>query len=85
MRIVFAILVISVISIAALSLTDPEITRHFIGSGGESSSSSFILKGSLGQHDAGGILIGGEYKLSGGFWGASSVSLARVHLPLILR
>jgi hypothetical protein len=38
------------------------------GGGGTSAGGSFILSGTVGQPDAG-IMTGGQYTLSGGFWG----------------
>ena len=46
-----------------------EITRHTIDSGGvvRSTGAAFELSGTIGQPDAG-VLTGGEFQLSGGFW-----------------
>jgi hypothetical protein len=38
------------------------------GGGGTSSGGSFTLSGTIGQPDAGGPLVGGNYALTGGFW-----------------
>ena len=38
------------------------------GGGGASSGGAFVLKGSIGQSDAGAIMSGGTFALAGGFW-----------------
>ena len=38
------------------------------GGGGSSSNGQYSLSGTIGQHDAGGPMIGGNYALTGGFW-----------------
>jgi len=40
--------------------------------GGTSSGGSYTLTGTIGQHDAGGPMTGGELSLTGGFWGGAS-------------
>jgi len=53
------------------------------GGGGQSSSGGYALNGTVGQSDAG-VLIGGEYTLSGGLWSGFPPEY-RVFLPLVLR
>ena len=36
--------------------------------GGTSSGGAYELSGTIGQHDAGGVLAGGTLELTGGFW-----------------
>jgi hypothetical protein len=38
------------------------------GGGGTSTSSVYSVGGTIGQHDAGGPMTGGNYSLTGGFW-----------------
>jgi hypothetical protein len=38
------------------------------GGDGTSTNSQFTLSGTVGQHDAGGPMTGGNYSLTGGFW-----------------
>lgn len=38
------------------------------GGGGTSTNGSYSMSGTIGQHDAGGIMSGGSYSLVGGFW-----------------
>lgn len=40
------------------------------GGGGRSSGGSFTLSGTIGQHDAGGPMVGGDFSVAGGFWAA---------------
>jgi hypothetical protein len=43
------------------------------GGGGTSSNGQFTVSGTIGQHDAGGPLTGGNFSLTGGFWSLFSV------------
>ena len=43
------------------------------GGGGTSSNGQYVVSGTIGQHDAGGPLTGGNYSLTGGFWSLLSV------------
>ena len=43
------------------------------GGGGTSSNGQFTLSGTIGQHDAGGPMTGGNYSLTGGFWALFAV------------
>jgi hypothetical protein len=43
------------------------------GGGGTSSNGQFTLSGTIGQHDAGGPMVGGNYSLTGGFWSILAV------------
>ena len=41
--------------------------------GGTSTNGQFAVSGTIGQHDAGGPMTGGNYSLTGGFWALYSV------------
>jgi hypothetical protein len=43
------------------------------GGGGTSTNGQYALSGTIGQHDAGGPMTGGNYSLTGGFWALISV------------
>ncbi|MDE3066312.1 MAG: hypothetical protein KGJ60_02045 [Verrucomicrobiota bacterium] len=43
------------------------------GGGGTSTNGQYSLSGTIGQHDAGGPMTGGNYSLIGGFWSLISV------------
>jgi hypothetical protein len=43
------------------------------GGGGLSSGGVYSVNGTIGQHDAGGPMTGGNYSLTGGFWSLISV------------
>jgi len=43
------------------------------GGGGTSTGGTFAVSGTIGQHDAGGSMSGGNYSLTGGFWALISV------------
>jgi hypothetical protein len=44
------------------------------GGGGTSTSGVYSVSGAIGQPDAGGPMIGGDYSLTGGFWALISVA-----------
>lgn len=44
------------------------------GGGGTSSNGQYSVSGTIGQHDAGGSMTGGNYSLTGGFWSLISVA-----------
>jgi len=56
------------------------------GGGGKSTSSGYILEGTIGQPDAGPTLQGDGYTLQGGFWpgGVLAGTEYRIFLPLVL-
>jgi hypothetical protein len=43
------------------------------GGGGTSSNGQYSVSGTIGQHDAGGLMIGGGYSATGGFWSLYAV------------
>lgn len=43
------------------------------GGGGTSTGGVYSVNGTIGQHDAGGLMTGGSYSLVGGFWSMISV------------
>ena len=43
------------------------------GGGGTSSNGQYTVSGTIGQHDAGGAMTGGNYSLTGGFWALYAV------------
>ena len=54
------------------------IDWHDVASGGGSSTGGvYSVSGTIGQHDAGGPMAGGDYSLTGGFWSL----LAAVQMP----
>ena len=52
------------------------------GGGGTSTSGVYSVSGTIGQHDAGGPMTGGNYSLTGGFWALISV-VQTAGLPLL--
>jgi hypothetical protein len=55
------------------------------GGGGTSRGGTYVLRGTVGQAEAGAQLVADPYALSGGFWGAPSQQGTLVYLPLVLR
>ena len=65
-----------------------DLSWHTVDGGGHtwSTGGTYVLGGTIGQHDAG-SLAGDTYTLGGGFWegGALAEILHRVYLPLVQR
>ena len=57
------------------------------GGGGSSAGTTYALRGTLGQPDAGPRLTGTTFALVGGFWGVGSEVpvLYTIYLPIVLR
>src|SRR5215469_9329583 len=74
-------LVISLLTGAALALSASSVRAQsysidwykISGGGGTSSNGQYTVSGTIGQHDAGGPMTGGNYSLTGGFWSLLSV------------
>jgi hypothetical protein len=60
-----AILTLAAASAAQAQISIPWFTVD--GGGGSSSGGSFTIRGTIGQPDAG-VMTGGQYTVSGGFW-----------------
>ena len=52
------------------------------GGGGTSTNGQYAIRGTIGQHDAGGPLTGGLYSVTGGFW--SIYALQTLGLPNLI-
>ena len=85
-------LLISITTAHAYRSTDPstplsgyDLSWYTIDGGGAtfSTGSSYSLGGTIGQPDAG-LMAGGSYVLSGGFW-VTSLSAHNMYLPLTLK
>ena len=61
--------------------------RTVDGGGGSSQGGDYAVSGTIGQHDAGEVMSGGDYSVVGGFWGGGLTppSPNMVYLPLVLR
>ena len=55
------------------------------GGGGTSTGSVYSVSGTVGQHDAGGPMTGGNYSLTGGFWSLFAVQTAGAPTLFITR
>jgi hypothetical protein len=55
------------------------------GGGGTSTGVVYSLSGTIGQHEAGGPMTGGNYSLIGGFWSLYAVQTADASVLTILR
>jgi hypothetical protein len=65
----FSFVVVSVLHAQSYSINWFKVA----GGGGTSTGGSYQVSGTIGQHDAGGPMIGGNYSLTGGFWSAITV------------
>ena len=75
-----------VVASAALALGGENISRWVVaGGGGQSVGGGYALNGTLGQTEAGPTMSGGDYTLSGGFWGGEATTVPYIYLPLIQR
>ena len=75
-----------VVASAALALGGENISRWAVaGGGGQRAGGGYALNGTLGQTEAGPSMSGGDYTLSGGFWGGVATSVPNIYLPLIQR
>jgi hypothetical protein len=55
------------------------------GGGGASTSAVYTVSATIGQHDAGGPMLGGSYALTGGFWSLFAVPTAGAPMLTIFR
>ena len=74
----------------ALAANGYEINWWTVDGGGgtsESAGGQYVLRGAIGQPDAGNTTEGGVYTLRGGFWvdGILSIFEYIINLPLVLR
>lgn len=51
------------------------------GGGGTSTGAVYSVSGTIGQHDAGGPVLGGNYSLTGGFWSLIGVVPSAAGVP----
>jgi hypothetical protein len=82
------VLISGVIAIAAASASGGPfelVSSTVDGGGGTLTGTHFELQGTIGQHDAGGVLAGSFFESRGGFWaaaGPSGCGLADVAPPI---
>ena len=74
-------LLFSLLAALALALSTASVSAQsysidwykIAGGGGTSSNGQYTVSGTIGQHDAGGPMVGGNFSLTGGFWSLLSV------------
>jgi hypothetical protein len=64
-----SLLVVSVLHAQSYSINWFKVA----GGGGTSAGGTYQVSGTIGQHDAGGPMTGGNYSLTGGFWSVITV------------
>jgi hypothetical protein len=68
------ICIVAMCTISPFAFGQYSIDWHKIaGGGGTSTGSVYAVSGTIGQHDAGGAMSGGNYSLTSGFWALISV------------
>jgi hypothetical protein len=76
-----AAMMLAILCIGAFTLADYDLSwRTIDNGGGTSTSASYTLSGTIGQHDAG-VMTGGDYVLAGGFWAGGTVSEPECPIP----
>jgi hypothetical protein len=84
-RILFALAALVLLTSVVLAQGGYDISWFTVdGGGGSSSGGPYTLSGTAGQPDAG-MLSGGTYALTGGFWPGPAPPPYAVYLPLVLR
>jgi len=74
----FALLAAMSFGMAVASGPDYDLSWRTIDSGGGmSTGGDFVLRGTIGQHDAGPLLAGADFTLAGGFWAGGGPSDAQ--------
>lgn len=85
--ILLPLVALAVLLLSEIALAEPgyDLSWWTVDGGGYTFSQGGVyqLGGTIGQPDAG-VMSGGDYTLSGGFWGGIEYFL-RVYLPLILK
>lgn len=68
-------ILLGLLTVPALSPAQPySISRYKVsGGGGTSSNGQYSVSGTIGQHDAGTAMTGGNYSVTGGFWALYAV------------
>jgi hypothetical protein len=66
---IFALLISFATSAQQYSINSYKVA----GGGGTSTNSRYSVTGTIGQHDAGGAMSGGNYSVTGGFWNVISL------------
>jgi len=71
---VLLVLLTTALTAAAQSAPNYSIAWYKVaGGGGTSTSAVYSVSGTIGQHDAGGPLVGGNFSLTGGYWSFPTV------------
>lgn len=79
MKLHTTLLLMGVVTASTTHAQPYEIERYVIaGGGGTSSGGSFSVSGTIGQHDAGQPMAGGNFELTGGFWAHAGESATRL-------
>lgn len=54
------------------------------GGGGNATGGPYTLSGTIAQPDAGPLLAGGGFEISGGYWGTAAPATRKIFLPTVM-
>ena len=69
----FLVIVVASLCVRASAQTYSADWHKVAGGGGTSTGGLYTVRGTAGQHDAGGPMTAGPYSITGGFWALSAV------------
>lgn len=93
MKRILACLLIAIVLLVAVSLVlaqtgEFQLPWHRIASGGGTSSDGarYALSGTIGQPEAGALMEGSSFQLSGGYWGGAAPGATpyQLYLPVVV-
>jgi hypothetical protein len=88
----FALIGVALLAIVSLALAQVDgfdLSWHRVAGGGGTSADGgqYTLSGTIGQSEAGRLMEGSTFRLSGGYWGGAGPDPAinDLYLPMVLR
>jgi hypothetical protein len=90
-RTLYLLLLLAFLTVASLALAqggELALPWHRIAGGGSSADGArYALSGTIGQTEAGGLMEGSSFRLSGGYWGSPGARMPAndLYLPILLR
>jgi hypothetical protein len=67
-KIIFTTIMFALVTVTTYAQSYSIDWHKVAGGGGTSTGGVFSVSGTIGQHDAGGAMTGGNYSLTGGYW-----------------
>lgn len=90
-RTLYLLLLLAFLTVASIALAQGgnfALPWHRIAGGGSSvDGGQYALSGTIGQTEAGDLMEGSSFRLSGGYWGSSGAKTPAndLYLPILLR